>query len=158
MASVILFASVSIAVTLFNLTNRNATLGENKQDEQSAVSEDLAAVLKLNEQYRCNAPGSCSSGGSYPNENQYTSSGKDDLDSICLDSANGGFAQRLVTAVNALALSTQMNELSISRTATIAPNNLDGAPKHLYSVAWKNSAGTLLRQVTLLPTVASWCP
>ena len=157
-ASVILIASVSIAVTLFNFTNRNATLGENKQDQQSAISEDLAAVLKLNEQYRCTSATSCSSGESYPNENEYTSDGKDDLDSICAKTPDSGFAPLLVEAVNDLDPTPQINELNLSRRATIATNNPSNGPRHLYSVEWKNSAGISLRQVTLIPKIASWCP
>lgn len=163
-ASVILFTSVTVAVTLFNFTNTNARLGEKKQGEQTAISEDLAQVIRLNDQYKCASSNDCSSNNSYPNENEYISSNQAELDSICTTDKDTqgypgqGFAPRLVEEINQLSTPLRLKELGITRTATIIQNNSLGSPPHLYSVEWLDAAGTSLRQVTLFPTVAAWCP
>lgn len=158
-ASVILFASVTAAVTLFNFTNVNARLGEEKQDEQAAISEDLAAIAKINDKFSCIDDGNCSSGITYPNENEYITGDPNSLSTICSpDGIGSGFGPLLAEEINNLALTPRLNELNISRSATVPTSiNAKNAPPHLYSVEWKKGS-ILLRQITLMPTVASWCP
>jgi type II secretory pathway pseudopilin PulG len=158
-ASVILFTSVMAAVTLFNFTNINARLGEEKQDEQAAISEDLAAVVQINDKFRCTGDGTCSSGSNYPNENEYIPGEKSSLSGICNpDGTGSGFAPKLADTINNLAITPRLNELSISRSATIPETmNANNTPPHLSSVAWTKGS-IVLRQITLTPTVASWCP
>jgi hypothetical protein len=158
-ASVILLASVTAAVTLFNFTNINARLGEEKQDEQAAISEDLATVVQINDKFRCIDQSSCSSGNAYPNENEYIPGDLGALDNICSSDGTGsGFAPLLVDTINNLALTQRLAELNITRSAAIAETmNESDIPPHLYSIQWKKGS-VQLRQITLMPTVASWCP
>lgn len=159
-ASVILLTSVTAAVTLFNFTNINARLGEEKQDEQAAISEDLAAIVRINDKFTCAGNGtSCSSGSSYPNENEYIPGAPDALSDICnADGTGTGFAPKLVDVINNLAVTSRLNELGITRSATAPKDmNANNSPPHLYSIEWKKGS-VQLRQITLMPTVASWCP
>ncbi|MBV2351510.1 hypothetical protein KUL97_07290 [Synechococcus sp. HK05] len=159
MASVILFTSVTAAVTLFNFTNINARLGEEKQDEQAAISDDLATIIQINDKFSCTDANNCSSGITYPNENEYIPGDPNGLSAICgPDGTGSGFGPKLVDAINNLALAPRLNELNITRSAKIpAAINTNNTPPHLYSIEWKKDSITL-RQITLMPTVASWCP
>ena len=156
-ASVIMVVATTVAVSLFNYTNLNAKRTEAKQDEQSAVSEDIAAVIRLNEQYRCTGAATCASMNDYPNENEYITSNASDIQGICDEEGGGsGFGSLLAAEVNSLALPAQATDLNITRTAAEATNQ--AAPEHLYTVTWQNSDGNQIRQLTLWPTIASWCP
>lgn len=156
-ASVIMVVATTVAVSLFNYTNLNAKRTEAKQDEQSAISEDIASVIRLNEQYRCTGVGTCASMNDYPNEDEYITSNASDIQGICDGAENGsGFGSLLAAEVNSLALPAQATDLNITRTAAEAANQ--AAPEHLYTVTWQNSDGNQIRQLTLWPTIASWCP
>jgi prepilin-type N-terminal cleavage/methylation domain-containing protein len=156
-ASVIMVLATTVAVSLFNYTSLNARRTEAKQDEQSAISEDIAAVIRLNEQYRCTGPATCGSMNDYPNEDEYITANAADIQGICDGAGNGsGFGSLLAAEVNALALPAQATNLNITRTAAEASEQR--APEHLYTVTWQNSDGNQIRQLTLLPTIASWCP
>ena len=158
-ASVILFTSVTAAVTLFNFTNVNARLGEERQDEQAAISEDLAAIVQINDKFSCIDANNCSSGSTYPNENEYIPGDPNGLSAICSpDGTGSGFGPLLVNAINNLTLAPRLKELNITRSAKIPTTiNANNTPPHLYSIEWQKSSITL-RQITLMPTVASWCP
>ena len=158
-ASAILFASVVAAATLFNVTNINARLGEEKQDEQAAISEDLATIVQINDKFRCTSTSTCSSGSNYPNENEYISGDLGALNDICSSDGSGsGFAPLLVNTINNLAATQKLKALNITRSAEIPePINANNTPPHLYSIEWRKDA-IVLRQITLIPTVASWCP
>lgn len=160
----ILMAAVTGSMILFNLTNRNAQLAGQRQDELAAVSEDMAQILRVNDQFVCTSGtacgclgGSCASASTYPGENNYipdnyvtTKSLSDGITSIC----SAGFGSRVASTINQLGLPSKAQSLGVTRSATA---NTSGSP-HLYTVTWSSSRGTQLRQVTLFPTVAAWCP
>lgn len=163
-SAVILMAAVTGSVILFNLTNRNAQLAGQQQDEFSAVSADLAQILRVNDQFVCTSAtscgcigGTCSTAATYPGESSYIPSGYINDSSISTGIASlctTGFGSRLAAAVNALAQPTGTAGLGITRNAVA---NTSGSP-HLYTVTWSSSRGTQLRQITLYPSVAAWCP
>lgn len=163
-SAVILLAAVTGSIILYNLTARNTTLAGNQQDELAAVSADMAQVFRVNDQFICTTTtncgcigGSCVTSGSYPGENSYIPGGyildsavSAGIESLC----NTGFGTRLATTINGLALPTKAASLGITRNAIA---NTSGSP-HLYTVTWSSSRGSQLRQMTLYPTIAAWCP
>lgn len=161
-SSVILLVSVTIAVSLLNFTNRNARSSQQQQDAQAAISDDLANILRVNDRYICTTTTSCSVDTSAPNEDRYMPSGwePDDSRPSGLNSTaegikakcDSGFGSSLASTVNGLSTPTSLSQAQVSRSASAVTGS------NLYTVTWSNSSGTVLRQVTLYPTVAGWCP
>lgn len=176
-STVILSAAVIGSVILYNLTTRNARLAENKQAELSVISQDVAQVFRVNDQFVCTTAtscgctgGSCASSDVYPGEggyipNGFVSSTNDQsvqtaIQQICSSTTNG-FGKRVADAINSsLPAPPEFNQLGIERKAE--PNRMDSdatSPVQLYTVTWRRtSSNTILRQLTLAPTIAAWCP
>jgi type II secretory pathway pseudopilin PulG len=151
------------AVSLFTLVTRQASMTQSQQEEQFATAIDEGAILRLNDRYSC-ASGACTVGTSTvsPGENGYYPdqlAAVNSFKALCnaLTSANRSLVDDLVTQIQSLPVTTQMTRLGVSRQVneeleTVAPL------AHRYRVAWISRDGEVLRQITLTPTAAAWCP
>lgn len=159
-AALMVIATIG-TVALFNYSISQNSSSRSQQEEQSAISEDMAAIQVANDRYSCSdsdasVPISCSVSGSDPGEDSYYTAGaapSASFNDACLD---GSLIDNLLTAINAINQPAAFSRLGISRTAAKTPSS-DGI-YHRYTVTWSGSGGTRLRQITLVPTVAGWCP
>ena len=154
-ASVIFVIAGIGSVGLFTLSSRQAALTRSIQEEQFAISIDMANVLRMNDRYVCTASGcGISTGTTPPGENGYypaDSSGQAFFLARCAD---GSLSQGLVSLINSLPATAQMQAQKMTRAAT---QDSSSPSAHRYSVSW-NVDGALIRQITLTPTTAAWCP
>lgn len=158
-AAVLMLIATAGSVVLFNYSisqNRNS---RGKQEEQSAISEDLANIQTMNDRYTCSTPSSCSVTSSDPGENSYyasgttPSTGTGSFDAAC---QSGDLINNLITAIDEKDEPTAFTRLGITRT--VAKTTGSPASYLRYTVTWKNASNARLRQITLVPTVAGWCP
>lgn len=156
--SSLLFALVGTGtVAMMTLTTRQAGRTRDMQEEQFAISADLASVQSRNDRYTC-ASGSCGFdlSGDPPGENDYyplPPAARSTYDQLC---RSDQLVDPLVAGIRALPLSDQMLRLGIGRQ--IAKETGGDAAAHRYTVSWLSRDGSLLRQMSLTPTAASWCP
>lgn len=139
---------------LFILSNRQSSTTRSKQEQQAAISDDLATIQTLNERYTCSS-GSCSIAASDPDEDSYYPSGtsaNSTFDGLC---SSGGLLSNLITAINGTAAPASFSRLGISRQT---PSLDSDSSTHRYTITWVDTSGRRLRQTTLVPTVANWCP
>lgn len=153
------------SVLMFNITIRQNNQSKGKQEEQSAISGDLAAIQTLNDRYSCTAASAssagCSVSGSDPNEDGYyanvtaPTAASDSFDLAC---RNGSLITSLISSVNELAVPAAFTRLGITRSAAATTVENNRSPLR-YTVTWTKDSGSVqLRQITLVPTVANWCP
>lgn len=153
-AALMVIVAVGTAV-LFTLSNRQTLESRIRQGEQAAISNDLATIQRLNDRYSC-ASGSCAIAASDPGENDYypgTTATRASVDAQC---SSGALIDNLITAINAAATPASFSNLGIRRRPASA--NSDDPATNRYMVTWSSSDGRQLRQVTLVPTMAGWCP
>ncbi|MFM7268432.1 MAG: type II secretion system protein J [Cyanobium sp.] len=166
MVSMVLFSIVSAgSLGLFTISTRQANLTRQLQEEEFAIRLDLATIQALNDRYTC-ASGTCliDSNGEPPGQNDYyptTTANQSSFASLC---SSGGLAGKttsptsasgLVGLINATTPPTAFTNLGISRT-TLEDGSSPNANR--YTVTWKGSDGSVLRQISLTPTTAAWCP
>lgn len=158
-AALMVIATIG-TVALFNYSISQNSSSRSQQEEQSAISEDLASIQVANDRYNCNDVDnteslSCSVSASDPGEDSYYAAGpapSSSFNDACLD---GSLIDTLLTAIDDIPAPSAFGGLGISRSVAKTPSS-DGA-YHRYTVTWSRS-GTRLRQITLVPTVAGWCP
>lgn len=158
-AGLLIIVAVGSAL-LFVLSNRQTVSTRDREEQQSAISDDVAAIQRLNDRYSCTAGANSCAVASYdPNEDQYYPSGSSNnttFNDLC---KNGGLITNLLTTINNTARPTSFTRLGITRNSATAVSDPSGEPMtHRYTVTWVNSNAQQLRQVTLVPTVANWCP
>lgn len=171
MVSMVLFAIVSAgSLGLFTIATRQANLTRQLQEEEFAIRLDLATIQALNDRYTC-ASGTCliDSDGEPPGQNEYYPSNSTDQTTFASLCSSGGLAGKttaasgttpssatgLVGLINATNTPTAFTNLGISRT-TLEDSSSPSANR--YTVTWKGSDGSVLRQISLTPTTAAWCP
>ncbi len=157
MIAAVLMVIVTIGtVAMFNYGISQNSSSRGKQEEQSAISEDLADIQVMNDRYTCRNENSCAVSSSDPGENGYHPSGTSPSSSFNAACLNGTLLDNLITAITSSATPSAFSRLGISRTASMTVNS-EGRYNR-YTITWSNSGGARLRQITLVPTVAGWCP
>ena len=161
-SSFILVTAVTISLSLFTFSYRNAGQVETNQNEKNAVEADAMTILRINDQFSCSTAtssstcGISSNSGTYPDENQYIPNSYTEtpgtqtwLTAAC----GGGLGDELASYINNYP-KTNLTALSIDRSASALGSS---SSPHLYQVIWTKSGATL-KQMILYPTVAAWCP
>lgn len=159
--ALLVVASVG-SLVVFNIATRQNNQSRDKQEEQSAISADLANIQSMNDRYSCSDSEAetlvCSVSDSDPGENDYyarVSAASAAVDEACTD---GSLIVALIEEVDGLEAPAAFERLGINRSVEARPTEEDRSPLR-YTVTWsKNSGQTQLRQITLVPTVANWCP
>ena len=163
--ALLVVASVG-SLVVFNIATRQNNQSRDKQEEQSAISADLATIQSMNDRYSCSDSGAetlaCTVSDSDPGENDYyagvsaPSAASNLVDEACDD---GSLIDALVEEVDELEAPAAFERLGINRNVEATPTEDDDRSPLRYTVTWsKNSGQTQLRQITLVPTVANWCP
>lgn len=154
------------ALALFAITNRQTIQSQTIQEQQFAIGVDLATIQRMNDRYTC-ASGTCTvneSGGA-PGENDYfptDASAQATFLALCQPSPSAvnppTLSDALIALIVARPATAEMQQLGISRTV-LKDNESTAAPlAHRYTVTWLSNQQAVLRQVTLTPTAAAWCP
>jgi len=155
-AAVLMVIATIGTVAMFNYGISQNSSSRGKQEEQSAISEDLAEIQVINDRYTCTDELNCTVSGMDPGEDAYHPTGtspSSQFNAACLD---GTLIDQLITTIRDTTMPSAFNGLGISRSVNKSINS-DGRYNR-YTVTWSNSGGTRLRQITLVPTVAGWCP
>jgi type II secretory pathway pseudopilin PulG len=156
MAAVLMVIATIGTVGLFNYGISQNSSSRGKQEEQSAISEDVAIIQRINDRYSCSNEQACAVASSDPGEDSYYPEGPEPspvFNAACLD---GTLLDNLISTIRATATPGTFTSLGISRT--VKPTANSAARYNRYTVTWRNRAGTRLRQITKVPTVAGWCP
>lgn len=156
MAAVLMVIASIGTVAMFNYGISQNSSSRGKQEEQSAISEDLADIQVMNDRYTCTNEQLCAVISSDPGENGYHPAGtipSTPFRDACL---NGSLLSNLITKINATATPRAFTSLGISRAVSQSVSS-DGNYNR-YTITWSKTGGTRLRQITLVPTVAGWCP
>jgi prepilin-type N-terminal cleavage/methylation domain-containing protein len=165
MIATLIFAMVTAgSLGMFTITTRQANLTRKLQEEEFAIRMDLATIQAMNDRFTC-ASGSCQidNQGAPPGQAEYypsTSSATTQFNTLCSNGAltvvpNNSYGTGLVTLINATARTSQMVSLGINRSANA---DTTSTKAHRYTVTWTGSDGSMLRQISLVPTTAAWCP
>ena len=156
MLAAALMVIVAVGTTvLFTLSNSQTLQSRARQGEQAAISDDLATIQRLNDRYSC-ASGSCAIAASDPGENDYYPDTAADRATVDAQCNSGALIDNLITAIKSAATPASFGNLGIRRRPASASS--DDPATNRYTVTWSSSDGRQLRQVTLVPTMAGWCP
>ncbi|MFN5119700.1 MAG: PilW family protein [Cyanobacteriota bacterium] len=154
-ASVILVIAGIGSVGLFTISSRQAALSRSIEEGQFAISIDLANVLRMNDRYVCTATGcAISTSSTLPGENGYYPADSSDQALFLAKCVDGSLSQGLVSLINNMGTTAQMQAQKMERKAE---QDTTSSAAHRYSVSWRVN-GALIRQITLTPTTAAWCP
>ena len=165
MIATLIFAMVTAgSLGMFTITTRQANLTRKLQEEEFAIRIDLATIQAMNDRFTC-ASGSCQidNEAAPPGQAEYypsTTSAATQFNTLCSTGAlsvvpNASYGTGLVSLINATARTSQMVSLGINRSASA---DTTSAQAHRYTVTWTGSDGSMLRQISLVPTAAAWCP
>jgi type II secretory pathway pseudopilin PulG len=165
LVSALLFAIIGTgSVTLFSLTVRQQTRTEGLQAEQFAISIDEANLQRMNDRFTCQSGTCVIKTGTAPNQNEYYplvgSAAEATFLALCSPTSSGApaLADPLVALINAAPPTVQMARLGISRQAVREAETVAQPFAHRYTITWRSRDDTILRQNTLVPTTAGWCP
>ena len=155
-AAVLMVIAAIGSMAMFNYGISQNNNSRDKQEQQTAISEDLATIQVLNDRYSCSDPEACAIESSDPGEDGYYAAGPAPstvFNDACLD---GSLLDNLITTLESTPTPNAFSSLGISRMVARAP---DPDARYLrYTVTWRGSDGARLRQINLVPTVAGWCP
>jgi type II secretory pathway pseudopilin PulG len=180
-AAMLLIVLGSLA-SIFSSTNRQTAATDRRYRQESNIDADLALISKLNEHYTC-AKGvdgadnkltiSCTSAmNTHPDQNGYfpdpvaAPDVVTSFESYCNESSSNQLLSPLIGLIGTLAPDNDeivVNGRSLPNlTRTVVP---DGKG-HRYTVSYFDGdtpsggvpSGELLRQASLVPTAANWCP
>jgi prepilin-type N-terminal cleavage/methylation domain-containing protein len=163
MISTLIFAMVTAgSLGMFTITTRQATLTRRLQEEEFAIRMDQATIQSMNDRFTC-ASGSCQISGSPPGQNDYFPSSTAAVTKFTTLCSNGqltavpdaSYGSGLVSLINATNRTAAMQSLGITRSVSA---DATSPAAHRYTVSWTGSDGTVLRQISLVPTTAAWCP
>jgi Tfp pilus assembly protein PilV len=155
-AAVLMVTATIGTVAMFNYGISQNSTSRGKQEEQSAISEDLADIQVMNDRYTCSNALSCEVSSSDPGENGYHPTGTSPSSTFNAACLNGTLLNNLFTTISEKETPLAFTQLGISRTVSQTVSS-DGNYNR-YTVTWTKTGGTRLRQITLVPTVAGWCP
>ena len=174
-AAALMLIATTVTISLFNFSISQDRSARGKQEEQSAISQDVASIESMNDRYNCSSTSGCSISTTDPGENDYYTAGQSaatatgGFDDSC---KNGQLIDNLLTSIGSrtkpasftkLGISTTVTKNALlyveSATASATTANPNSNPRYLrYTVTWTNASGQRLRQLTLVPTAAGWCP
>jgi type II secretory pathway pseudopilin PulG len=162
-SAVILVASALGLFSLASMEINQSRRAQAGQEERAAIVDDLSLILQVNDRYSCYS-GVCTAGSGIaaPSEKQYSpASSVSDIDfrSLCNPPSlsSPSLVDPLLVEIRGLARGSKLVALGITRE--VGKDSQDVLPlAHRYHVLWKNQDNKLLRQITLSPTVAAWCP
>lgn len=183
-AAVVMVLSTIGSTVLFNQSTRQRLSGDQRLQEQLAISRDLAAILEVNERYNCDPTHGCAAALSAvmpdqplaapPDQDAYAPANVDALlpgGRSFRDLCDSGLLTNLFTALEAAGdldrnastgtstlVGTRVQRTVSLQDATGAGTGRQSLAPHRYRVDWRDGEGRLLRQVQLIPTVAAWCP
>ena len=163
--SALLFAIIGTgSVTLFSLTVRQQARTEGMQAEQFAISIDEANLQRMNDRFTCQSGTCLIKTGTAPNQNEYYpvvgSAAETVFLGLCKPASISAKAlsDDLVTLINATNRTAQMQQLGITRLAVREAETVGQPFAHRYTITWRSADNAILRQITLAPTAAGWCP
>jgi len=165
MIATVIFAMVSAgSLGLFSVTTRQSKVSRQLQEEEFAIRLDLASIQNMNDRFTCYS-GTCQidTVGAAPGQAEYFPDNPSALvkfNDLCSNNAllvvpSSTYGSGLVALINATARPTELVSLGITRTVTVDATSPSASR---YSVSWTGSDGSLLRQMSLTPTAAAWCP
>ena len=165
MIATVIFAMVSAgSLGLFSVTTRQSKISRQLQEEEFAIRLDLASIQNMNDRFTCYS-GTCQidTVGAAPGQAEYypdNASALVKFNYLCSNNAllvvpSSTYGSGLVALINATARPTELVSLGITRTVTVDSTSPTASR---YSVSWTGSDGSLLRQMSLTPTAAAWCP
>jgi Tfp pilus assembly protein PilV len=155
-AAVLMVVATIGTVGMFNYGISQNSSSRGKQEEQSAISEDVADIQRINDRYTCSSEEACAVASSDPGEDSYYPEGAEpspSFNAACLD---GTLLDNLIDTIESTATPAAFRTLGITRSVSASVSS--DVRYNRYTVTWSNTAGTRLRQITLVPTVAGWCP
>lgn len=165
--STVIFAIVTAgSLGMFTISTRQANLTRQLQEEEFAIRLDLATIQAINDRFTC-ASGICQldTVGAPPGQSEYfplTAAAQTSFATLCsqgaltvVPSSSYGSGLLSLISTNATAASTAMQRLGIIRRLSADSTS---PTAHRYTVTWSGSDGSLLRQISLVPTTAAWCP
>jgi type II secretory pathway pseudopilin PulG len=155
-AAVLMVIATIGTVGMFNYGISQNSSSRGKQEEQSAISEDVADIQRINDRYTCSNEQSCAVATNDPGENSYYPTGPSPSSPFNTACLKGTLLDNLIDTITTTPTPTAFSRLGISRSVSVSIPS-DGRYNR-YTVTWSNRAGTRLRQITLVPTVAGWCP
>ena len=165
MISTVIFAMVSAgSLGLFSITTRQSAISSSLQEEEFAIRLDMASIQNMNDRFTCYS-GTCQidRDGAAPGQNEYYPDDAAALvkfKALCASSSllvvpSSSYGSGLVSLINDSSPPGQMVSLGIRRTVRVDTTSPSASR---YSVTWTGSDGSLVRQITLTPTAAAWCP
>ena len=167
-SSILIVLSAIGSAGLFMISNRQARSSRINQESQAAINIDIAAVLSANDRYSCassdGSEGSCDIKSNPPDAKHYfpyPCNNSEDCKfwDLCwsISDVDGRLATDVASKINAIPKPANFTQFKITRTAIAEPIS-DSKPNHRYTVTWSTVNGVQLRQLTLVPTAAAWCP
>jgi hypothetical protein len=160
------------SLMLYTTLTKFGLSSKSEGETQAAIEEDLANILNANRRFTCNGTDPGAAGckievSSDPGEDGYypsltNSNAVTDFKSRC---ATNTIASTLIPLLSSssLAVPSSFSRLGLSRSAslpvdvTASDGSSSDSSNHQYVIIWTKS-GTPIRQITLRPTVANWCP
>jgi type II secretory pathway pseudopilin PulG len=155
-AAVLMVIATIGTVGMFNYGISQNSSSRGKQEEQSAISEDVADIQRINDRYTCSNEQTCAVASSDPGENGYYPTGSNPSSSFNAACLDGTLLDNLINTITTTATPSAFSNLGITRSVSASVSS--DVRYNRYTVTWRNRAGTRLRQITLVPTVAGWCP
>lgn len=165
MVSTLILAIVTTgSLGVFSITTSQSTVSRRLQEEEFAVRLDLAGIQNLNDRFTCFS-GACQidNVGAAPGEGEYFPSdatAQSRFTTLCssgslLTVPDASYGSGLIALINATPINAQMTSLGISRSVVA---DTTSPQAHRYTVSWLGADSSLLRQISLTPTAAAWCP
>lgn len=164
MAALILVVVTSGSLALYTSYTRSLQLSRRENQVQAALAADIASILRTNRRIVCTT-GACTISSTDPTENDYfpdptNTTFVNYFTSLC---SNQTLAAQAATLITNLSPPTEFNTLGITRNAAVAEVYASAPQRsgHRYVVTWSRTVGGQtrpLRQLTLTPTAANWCP
>lgn len=184
--TVIIVAVAAGAISIFTISTRSSLLSRQENEVQSAIDADLANILDVNQRFAC-TNSSCSllpadginEDSYFPDPTNQTATsfflglcdanGRQQQNSpnqTLADGSDQSLVDRILPFINNIGRPSSFsgqNGLGITRESATAEvyGSSPTRSGHRYTVRWTRSInGTTqtVRQITLTPTAAHWCP
>jgi type II secretory pathway pseudopilin PulG len=164
LATFILAVVTSGTLALYTSYTKSLQINRRENQIQAAIASDVATVLRTNRRITCSS-GSCTINGADPGENAYSpdplnSSATTYFTTLC---SSQTLVNQVISLIDQQSRPAAFTDLGITRDAATAEQYTTTPTRsgHRYVVTWSRSISgqtVPLRQITLTPTVANWCP
>lgn len=166
-AAAIVAVVASASLTLYTAYSRSLQINRRENQIQAAIASDLSTIEDTNRRIICTT-GTCTISEELPGEDDYfpdptNEANVDYFLSLCSTASAPRLAESAVALINAVPQPALFSQLGITRQPA-AVETYNTAPLqtgHRYVVSWTrvvDGQTTPIRQVTLTPTTAYWCP